>query len=561
MLLGVVSAAWLSIALLGQSVGQPARGLPRPTDAWPTYHGDDTGQHYSPLTQINQKTVTRLAQIWSYRVNTTTTTPINGGTVSQAVQVRLTPGAAAGGLIKATPLYVQGVIYLSAPDHAWAIDARTGREIWHYYWRTTGGEYLGNRGMAIYKSWVYFGTPDGHLVSLDAATGQERWHRQIGDMNQNYYVSTAPVVVKDKIILGPSGDALDVPGWLEARDPDTGAQIWRWSTTPAPGEPGAETWPDAFSMKHGGGMVWQPVTYDPELNLIFVGVGNPNPMYAPERRNGANLYSCSIVALNADSGKLVWYFQTSRNEAWDFDANQVPVLIDTLIDGRPRKLVAQATRNGMYFLLDRITGKSLLSSQFIESANWSLGFNEDGQPVRNDAKLGQQGGALISPSNGGAQNWAPPAYSPDTGLLYMNVQQGFDIHYTFPVPETMTGNAGHQAQSVGGYDMSLRALDVKTGRLRWVHRYAGSEWTPPRPNMLGGILATAGGLVFAGAPGGYMVASHPETGRQLWHAILPDRATEAKRNVSNTPITYMMDGRQYLVFAADDTLYAYALVD
>ncbi len=545
-LLAIQAHAQLDTRLIGKP----------PVDTWPTFHGDYSGQHYSTLQQINQRNVKNLQQVWAYRLNTAPRGAIVGGTVDTPIAVQLGGGAINGGQMKATPLYVNETLYFSIPDHAWAVDARTGREIWHYYWKTSGGEYIGNRGMAMYGDWLYFGTPDGYLISLDAKTGKERWHKQVGDVRLNYFASPAPVVVKDKLLVGVAGDALDVPGWIEARNPETGEVIWKWFTTPGKGEPGANTWPSDYAREHGGGMTWQPVTYDPELNLIYLPTGNPNPVYVPEMRKGDNLYSCSIVAINPDTGKMVWYYQTSPNEAWDFDANQVPVLIDTTIEGRPRKVVAQATRNGMYFLLDRVTGEHIVSSQYAESVNWSLGFNAKGQPIRNPAKLDQNGGALISPSNGGVQNWVAPAYLPETGLLYLNAMQGFDIHYTFGTPDPVTGERGHQAQAVGGYDMSLRAIDIKTGKARWIHRYAGSEWNPPRPQLVGSLLATAGELVFAGAPaggpGGFMVAYNPENGRQLWHATLPAR-------VSNTPITYMMGGAQYFLFAADDTLYAYAL--
>ena len=548
----VVFVGAAAAILSAQTRLDPALLTKPPVDSWPTHHGDYSGRHYSTLTQINQANVKNLALAWLYRANTARQGAIEGGAVPEPLPFQLGPGALAGGLLKATPLYVNGVIYMSAPDHAWAIDARTGREIWHYFWRTRGGEHIGNRGMGMYGGWLYFTTPDAYLVSLDAATGKERWHKQIADVRSEYWGSAAPIVIGNKLIVGLSGDALDVPGWIEAREPESGEILWKWYTTPRPGEPGAETWPDAYSMEHGGGMTWTPVTYDPELNLIYVPTGNPNPVYVGERRKGANLYTGSIVALNADTGKMVWYFQASPHDTWDFDATQVPVLIDVTIDGRPRKLVAQASRNGMFFLLDRVTGQNVLSKKFLESSNVHLGFDERGQPVPNPAKERQYGGALVSPSNGGAQNWAPPTYMPETGLLYMNVMKGYDVHYRYDVPEPAFGSAGHQAQAVGGVDMTLRALDVKTGTYKWIHKYAGSEWNPPRPHQVGGLLSTAGNLVFSGAPGGFMVAYNPTTGRQLWHAKLPAL-------VSNTPITYMMDGRQYLVFAAHDTMYAYVL--
>jgi len=562
-----VVSPWLGAGILavslttlvdGQAQLDPALLGKPPVDAWPTHHGDYSGRHYSTLNQINQSNVKSLTLAWSYRANTGEQGAISGGVVAKALPITLGAGAATGGLLKATPLFVNGVLYLTSPDHAWAIDAKTGREIWHYYWRTSGGEYIGNRGVGMYGGWLYFGTPDGYLVSLDAATGRERWHQQVGEVKSNYYSSAAPVVIGRHVIVGLSGDALDVPGWIESRDVETGALQWQWYTTPRAGEPGAETWPNDFAREHGGGMTWTSVTYDPQLNLIYVPTGNPNPVYSPEDRKGDNLYTCSLVALNADTGKMVWYYQTSPNDAWDFDSTQTPVLIDTTINGQPRKLVAQATRNGMFFLLDRTNGRHLLSTKVAESVNWSTGFNSNGQPVRNPDKLAQPGGALISPNNGGVQNWAPPTYMPETGLLYLNAAQGFDIHYTYAV-QGAPGELGHQAQAVGGYDMSLRAIDIKTGKAKWIHRYAGSEWNPPRPHQVGGLLSTAGNLVFSGAPGGFMVAYDPQSGRQLWHTTIPAAATEIKTNVSNTPITYMMDGRQYLVFAADDALYSYAL--
>jgi len=528
-----------------------------PTDAWPTYHGDYSGRHYSTLKQIDKSTVKNLKVEWQYRANLSPQGAMTGGTVDKPVLQF--SGQALRGFLMAAPIFVNGVLYFSAPDHAWAVDARTGHEIWHYFWRSSGGEYTGNRGMAMYKDWLYFGTPDGHLISLDAKTGKERWHKEIGSVKSNYYVSAAPVVVKDHLIVGLSGDALDVPAWLESRNPDTGELEWKWFTTPGRGEPGSETWPNDFAREHGGGMTWQPVTYDPELNLIYVPTGNPTPMYHPELRKGDNLYSCSLVALNPDTGKMVWYFQTSPNEAWDFDSNQVPVLIDTTIDGRPRKVVAQANRNGTYYLFDRATGEHIVSAMLAESVNWSLGFDEKGKPIRNPAKMYQRGGALISPSNGGIQNWVPPTYMPETGLLYFNAMQGFDIHYTYGDPDPVTGELGHQSQGVGGYDMSLRAIDVKTGKPKWIHRYAGSEWNPPRPHRVGGLLSTAGGLVFAGNPAGYMVAYDAVTGQILWRAVLPDKGNPVLNNVTNPPITYMLDGRQFLLFASDDTLFAYAL--
>jgi alcohol dehydrogenase (cytochrome c) len=359
------------------------------------------------------------------------------------------------------------------------------------------------------------------------------------------------VIVKNHLLLGMGGDALDVPGWLESRDPISGELQWKWNTTPREGEPGAETWPDKFAMEHGGGMPWQPVTYDPDLNLIYVGTGNPNPVYRGEDRKGANLYTCSVVALNVDTGKMAWYFQGSPHDTHDWDCTQVPVLFDGVIAGQPRKLVMQAERNGMFFVLDRATGQNIVHAPFVESANWFMGFDDKGQPIPNPDKESQVGGTLVSPNNGGAANWAPPAFDPVTGLLFVNAAQGYEIHYKWGEPKGYN-TVGHQSTAVGGTDTSLRAIDYKTGKVRWMHKYAGTEWSPPRPEFLGGLLTTAGRLLFAGAHGGFLVARNPENGKDLWHATLPTQ-------VSNAPITYMLDGRQYVLVAAGDTLFAYAL--
>jgi acido-empty-quinoprotein group A len=521
-----------------------------PVDAWPTYHGDYSGRHYSTLDHINQSNIKSLGLAWVYRANRNQQGAQTGGSVPDAIPIRLGPGALAGGFLKSTPLMVNGVLYFSAPDHAWAVDARTGKEIWHFFWRTTGGDHIGNRGLGMYGRWLYLETPDGFIVSLDAATGKERWHKQIADVKAEYFATTSPIVIGNHVIVGLSGDALDVPAWLESRDLETGDIQWKWYTTPRAGEPGIETWPDAFTSEHGGGMPWQPVTYDPALNLIYVTTGNPNPVYRGDLRKGSNLYTASIVALNVDTGKMVWYFQASPHDTHDWDAAQVPVLFDMNINGQPRKLLAQASRNGFFFVLDRTNGKNLVTTTFVESPNWYKGVNERGEPIPDPAKDSQLGGTLISPNNGGAANWTPPTYNPETELFYLNTAQGYEIHYQYPIEGPVFGSAGHTSQAVGGIENSLRAIDPRIGKLRWVHKYAGSEWNPERPEHLGGLLSTAGKLLFAGAPGGFWVAYNPENGRQLWH-------TKFDQNVSNTPITYVLDGAQYIVLAAGDAMYAF----
>ncbi len=522
----------LSILLLPEAApGQglnPAKLLQPPTDTWPTYNGDYSGRRFSPLTKINASNVKSMTLAWVYRANTG-------------------PGATSGfggTQIKSTPLVVNGVMYFTVPDHTWAVDARTGRELWHHRWETKGGIHIGNRGVAIYGDWLYFETADNYLVCLNAKDGTERWHVEIADVKQEYFSTPAPVVIRNHILVGIGGDSLDVPGYLESRDPETGKLQWRWNTTPRPGEPGAETWPNQNAMEHGGGMTWIPGTYDPELNLYYLGTGNANPVMAGHGREGANLWTGCIVALNPDTGKMAWYFQASPHDTHDWDSVETPVLIDGEIDGQPRKLLAQASRNGYYFLLDRTTGKNLVATPFV-ALNWSKGVDDRGQPIPDPAKEPKTDGTLVLPASGGATNWPPPSFSPETGLFYVNTASPYSIFYltdTDPKPE---GWAGRDTSLWS--KSALKAIDYKTGQIRWSHQYPGRGFGMP------GILTTAGKLLFTGDPAGNLLAYDPATGHILWHARLG-------ATVSNGPMTYELDGYQYLVAGAGDTLFAFTLL-
>jgi len=440
-------------------------------------------------------------------------------------------------------LVVNGVMYLTLPDHVWAVDARTGREIWRYVWKSKGGIHIGNRGVGIFGNWLYFETPDCNLVSLDLKDGKERWHHEICDLDRMYFATAAPVVVKNHIITGISGDDLDVPGYLQARSPETGELQWQWKVSAKPCEPGSETWPDAEARAHGGGMTWVPSTYDPELNLIYLGTGNPQPVIAGKSRKGDNLYTESIVALNADTGKLAWHFQSSPHDTHDWDAVQTPVLFDGEINGQKRKLLAQAARNGWFFVLDRTNGKNISSTEFVKT-NWTLGVDDKGQPVPNPAKEPQLDGALVSPNQAGAANWHPPSFSPDTGLFYVNAARAFSVYYIMDDDEKPEGWGGNDRTLFS--EGMLQAIDYKTGKIRWSHKWEGTART--------GILSTAGNLVFAGDPANNFVALHARTGEPLWHVNLG-------AGVSNGPMTYELDGTQYLVVAAGDTLYAFAMLN
>jgi acido-empty-quinoprotein group A len=543
----VAVLALAPIALVGQGpVLDPTLLLKPPTDAWPTYHGDYSGRRYSTLRQINAENVKNLSLAWIYRANTSAARAIVGGEGPE------TPPASTGGFnfaIKSTPLMVNGVLYFSAPDHVWAIDARTGREIWHYFWRTKGGIHIGNRGVGMYGNWLYFLTPDNYFVSLDAATGEERWHKEIASVKREYFSTNAPIVIGNRILIGVGGDSLDVPGYLEARDPEAGEVVWRWNTTPRPGEPGSETWPDEYSMLHGGGMPWLPGTYDPDLNLYYVGTGNANPVLAGQSRAGDNLWTCSIVALNVDTGKMAWYYQATPHDTHDWDAAQTPVLIDGVIDGQPRKLLAQANRNGYFFLLDRTNGKHILTTQHLDTLNWSRGINRNGQPIPNPAKEASVPGTLVSPDTNGATNWPPPSFNPETGLLYVGTSQTFSVFYltdTDPRPQGW----GAAERGVGNLGNALKAIDYKTGKVRWSRPLATTVGAGGAGAM--GLLSTAGRLLFGNDGGGNFVAYDPTTGKPLWHAGLGV-------NTSNGPQTFMLDGRQYIVVGAGDSLFAFTL--
>ena len=286
-------------------------------------------------------------------------------------------------------------------------------------------------------------------MSLDAATGKERWHKEIADVRQQYFCTPAPIVIRNHVIVGVGGDSLDVQGFLESRDPETGDLQWRWYTTPQKlGDAGSDSWPDEYSMTHGGGMTWLPPTYDPELNLLYVPTGNPNPVFAPRSRKGDNLFTCSLVALNPDTGNMMWYFQTSPHDTHDWDSAQVPVLLDGQVDGRPRKLVAQAARNGYYFLIDRTNGKSVLTVPYVDFMNWSLGVNARGQPINNPAKDATVDGVLVAP--GSATNWPPPSFSPKTGLLYVGTAQSYGFQYLTDTDERPEGYGGGAVGAGGG---------------------------------------------------------------------------------------------------------------
>ncbi len=513
------------VAFLGGSLMMPAlvagqgldpAALLRPaTDTWPTYNGDYSGRRYSTLDQIHSGNVGSLTLAWVYRTR--------------------------GVAIKSTPLEVNNILYFTAPDNVWAIDARFGRPIWHYE-RKSEGDHIGHRGVAMYKNWLYFTTPDAHLICLDAKDGKVRWDIELADAKLGYFATMAPLVIGDHVIAGVSGDVTDLRGVLTSVDPQSGKVQWRWYTEPDPGQPGSETWPkDGDALLHGGGMTWMTGTYDPALNLLYWGTGNPNPVLVGDSRPGDNLYTCSIVALNPDTGTLAWAFQPSPHDLHDWDAVQTPILFDSEFKGKQRKLLAQASRNGFFFLLDRTNGEHLVTSAFIDQT-WSSGVDARGRPIAKPEASPSPDGALVEPGSDGATNWMAPSFDPQTNLFYVMARRIFSIFYK-------VGDG--KAEGWGGRDRNLwanttlRALDYRTGKVVWNHELGDDEG-------VAGILTTAGHLLFSADTTGNLLALDPATGRTLWHL-------NVGAEVVASPMTYQIDGRQYLIVPVDNVLYAFAL--
>jgi len=492
----------------------PALLLKPATDTWPTYNGDYSGRRFSSLDQINLSNIGSLTLAWIFPAHLE---------------------------IKSTPLEVNGILYFTAPDNVWAVDARFGREIWHYE-RKSEGDHVGHRGLGMYKNWLYFTTPDAHMICLDAKDGTVRWNVELADPKLGYFSTMAPLVIRDHVIAGVSGDVTDVRGYLESLDPETGAIQWRWYTDPDPGQPGSETWPkDSDALLHGGGMTWMTGTYDPELNLLYWGTGNPNPVLVGEGREGDNLYTCSIVALNPDTGKLAWYFQPSPHDVHDWDAVETPVLFDAEFKGKQRKLLAQASRNSFFFVLDRTNGQHLVTAPFIDQT-WASGVDSRGRPIAKPEAAPSPDGALVEPSSDGGTNWMAPSYDPQTGLFYVNARRIFSIFY-----RTGTG----KAEGWGGRDRNLwanstlRALDYRTGKVVWNHELGHGS-------TIAGILTTAGHLLFTADNSGNLLALDPATGKTLWHLNVGAQLVAS-------PMTYQLDGRQYLIVPVRDNVYAFAL--
>jgi alcohol dehydrogenase (cytochrome c) len=495
-------------ALVAQSI-DPALLLKPPIDTWPTYHGDYSGQRHSRLSAITPANVHQLTLAWAFQTN-------------QAQQ------------IKATPIVVNGRMYITTPDNVWAVDVRTARQLWRYTYPANEGFHIGHRGAAVYKDSVYLTTPDAHLVALDARDGKVKWNVVIADAKRGYWSTNAPLLIRNHLIVGVAGDFDNLPGLLKSFDPDTGALQWTFYSTPPPGTA------DSISGGATGGQMWMTGTYDPDLNLLYVGTGNPTPVLNGDARPGDNPWTCSIVALNPDTGKLAWGFQASPHDTHDWDAAEVPVLVDDTLNGTPRKLLLQASRNGYFFVLDRTNGKSVLTTTFA-AVNWAKGVDKDGRPIPDRAKEPQRDGRLVAPNEGGATNYRSPSFDPATGLLLVSAVDAWGIYF-FKKEHGSYGWAG--ANSGVWSAAALRAIDYRTGAIKWSHDLGEGGGSA-------GVLTTASGLAFTGDTAGNVMALRTTTGETLWHAAIG--------RVGNGPITYELDGRQFVVVGGGTAVYAFAL--
>ena len=507
------SLAWVAslvslVSVAAQPV-DPAMLLKPSIDSWPTYHGDYSGQRHRKLSAITPANVHQLTLVWAFQTNQTQP-------------------------IKSTPIVVNGVMYITTPDNLWAVDVRTARQLWRYTYPTNDGFHIGHRGVAVYKDSVFLTTPNAHLLALDARNGTVKWDVVVADSKRGYWSTNAPLLIRNHLVVGVAGDFDNLPGLLKSFDPDTGKLQWTFYSTPPPGTP------DSTSGGATGGQMWMTGTYDPDLNLMYVGTGNPTPVLNGEARPGDNPWTCSIVALNPDTGRLAWGFQASPHDTHDWDAAEVPVLIDAPFNGTPRKLLLQASRNGYFFVLDRTTGKSLLTTTFA-TTNWAKEIDKDGRPVPHPDKEPHRDGRLVAPNEAGATNYRSPSFDPHMGLLIVSAVDAYGIYF-FKKEHGAYGWAG--ANSSVWSRAALRAIDYQTGTIKWSHDLGeGASGA--------GVLTTSTGLTFTGDTHGNVLALRTSDGTTLWHAAIG--------RVGNSPITYKLDGREYVVVGGGSAVYAFAL--
>ena len=492
---------------------------------WLHYRGDYSGRNHRPLKQIHRENVQDLRVQWVFQTGT-------------------------GAKFETVALVVDGIMYLTAPyNNGYALDARTGRVLWRYQRRLPKQQSLCcgfiNRGFAILGELLFMATLDSHLVALDSKTGSVVWDVQMEDYRGGYSSTLAPLVVKDKVIVGTSGGEFGARGFLDAYDSKTGKRRWRFWTVPAPGEPASESW-SGDSWKTGGAPTWMTGTYDPELDLLYWGVGNPAPDFNGDNRKGDNLYSDSVIALDPDNGELRWHFQFTPHDSHDWDANEVHMLLDLEIGGTGRKVVVQANRNGFYYVLDRETGEFLLAKKFAR-VTWASGVGPDGRPqVLPDTTPTEQGN-YVCPGVAGAANWMASSYNPEAGLFYFMAREECSIFFSeeqeFREGQFFMGSTTQLRADEETWG-AIKALDPATGEMKWEFKLYSPAWA--------GTLSTTGGLVFAGDMEGYVIALDAETGEALWRF-------QTGTAIFTAPMTYMLDGTQYVAIAAGSALYTFAL--
>ena len=529
-------------ALFAQVTSERLLRAPSEPQNWLTYSGSYMSQRYSPLQQVNPTNVKNLELQWVFQ--------------AQSLQK-----------FETTPLVVDGVMYLTqSPNDVIALDAKTGRVFWVYHYATSPDSRpccgIVNRGVAILGDTLFMATVDAHLIAIDARNGHPIWNNKIGDAAAGYAMTMAPLVVKDKVIVGVAGGEYGIRGFIAAFEAHSGKEAWRFNTIPDPGEPGHETW-KGDDWKHGSAAVWVSGSYDPDLNLTYWGTGNPGPDWNPGQRPGDNLYSDCVLALDPDTGKLKWFFQFTPNDPYDYDSVQVPVLADMDWNGSPRKLMLWGNRNGFFYILDRTNGKFLSGAPFVK-VNWASGLDAKGRPIPTP----QPPGKPTFPGIQGGTNWYSPSYSPRTGLFYLSTWEnystvftGVDVNYREGLRYTGGANASPipgadnpGGQRVGPVDVytealgrgAVVALDPHTGKRKWTFDMHDVN--------VSGNLTTASDLLFSGGREGYFQALDARTGGLLWKVNLGGEIIAG-------PITYQVDGKQYVSIASGNGLFVFALRD
>jgi alcohol dehydrogenase (cytochrome c) len=515
------------IRLLRKTAGGRYRPVTSQTD-WPTYHGDPSANRFTKLQQIDKSNVAHLAPKWTFSLP------------------NITP-------LENTPVVVDGVMYVSSANEVYALDAGSGRSLWHYRRERTKG-LVGNasggfnRGVAISGDRLFMLSDNAHILSMNRFNGELLWDTEMADWHQNYNATSAPLVVGNLVITGTAGGDEGARGFVAAYEAATGKEVWRFWTIPKPGEPGSETW-QGKSWEHGSAATWMTGSYDPQLDLVYWPAGNPGPDFNGDNRAGDNLYSDSILALEAKTGKLKWYYQFTPHDIHDWDAEEPPVLVDTNWHGQPRKLLIQANRNGFFYVFDRASGQLLLAKAFLKKLNWAKEIGKDGRPVTNQLPERPSGESYVCPGIAGGTNWYSTAFNPGTGLYYIQALERCNL-YSKRTLEWEAGK-GYMGGSVRpapdeNYTKSVRAIDIQTGAI---------AWDLPQANGRGGsagLMSTASGLVFFGENSGSFMAADASTGKVLWEFA-------ANQGWRASPMTYMFDNRQYIAIAAGTGIIAFAL--